>query len=84
MDRHYTQPFDHSCFELSKFMTRTLRHEASFLREIDGVVKFDDLIEKLKVKIIDTLQLTVSTRVNCLAKGGGKKRRFQYCLILTH
>ena len=22
------QPLDHSCFEVSKFMTRTLRHEA--------------------------------------------------------
>ena len=30
-------------------MTRTLRHEASIPREIDGAVKFDDLIEKLKV-----------------------------------
>ena len=34
-----TQPFDHSCFEVSKFMTRTLRHEASVPLEIDGAVK---------------------------------------------
>ena len=66
-------------FEVSKFMTRTLRHEASILREIDGAVKFDDLIEKLKVRFADTLQWTVSTRLNSLAKGGGKKQRFQYC-----
>ena len=73
-----TQPFDHSCFEVSKFMTRTLRHEPSFPREIDGAVNVDDLIEKLKVKFADTLQWTVTTRMNLLAKGGGKEKRFQY------
>ena len=31
-----TQQFDHSCFEVSKLMTRTLRHDAWILREIDG------------------------------------------------
>ena len=51
-----TQPFDHSCFDVSTFMTRTLRHEASIPREIDGAVKLDDLIEKLKVKFAGTLQ----------------------------
>ena len=75
-----TQPFDQNCFELSKFTTRTLRHEASIPRENDGAVKFDDVVEKLKVKFSDTLQWTVSTWVNSLAKGGGKKKRFQYCL----
>ena len=75
-----TQPFDHSSFALSQIMTRTLRHEASIPREIDGAVKFDDLIEKLNVKFTGTLQWTVSTWVNSLAKGGGKKKRFQYCL----
>ena len=50
------QPLDHSCFEVSKFMTRTLRHEASIPREEDGAVNFDDLIGKLKVKLDDTLQ----------------------------
>ena len=63
-------------------MTRTLRHEASIRREIDGAVKFDDLIEKLKVRFADTLQWRVSTRVNSLEKGGGKKQKFQYCLSL--
>ena len=56
-----TQPLDHSCFEVSKLMTRTMRQEASIPREIDGAVKFDDLIEKLKVEFADTLQWTVST-----------------------
>ena len=33
------QQFDRSCFEVSKFMTRTLRHESSIPREEDG--RFD-------------------------------------------
>ena len=49
-------------------MTRALRHEASIPRGIEGAVKFDDVIEKLKVKVADTLQWTVSIGVNSLAK----------------
>ena len=30
------QPFDHSCLEVSKFIIRTLRHEASIPQENDG------------------------------------------------
>ena len=33
------QPFERSCFEVSKFMTRTLRHETSIPRDIDGAAK---------------------------------------------
>ena len=72
------QPFNYSCFEVSKYMTRTLRHDSSIPRESDGAVRFDDLIEKLKVKFADKLQWTVSTWVNSLAKGEGMKKRFQY------
>ena len=76
-----TQPFDR-CFEVSQFMTRTLRHEAPILEKFDEAIKFDDLIEKLKIKFAGTPQWTVSIWVNSLAKGGGKKKRFQYCLNL--
>ena len=61
-------------------MTRTLRHDSSIPEEIDGAVKFDDPIEKLKVKFSDTLQWTVITWVSSLAIGGGQKKKFQYCL----
>ena len=30
------QPFDRCCFDVSKFMTRTPRHDASIPREEDG------------------------------------------------
>ena len=46
------QPFDRSCFKVPKFRTRTLRHESSIPREEDGAVRFDDLIEKLKEKLL--------------------------------
>ena len=49
-----TQPFDHSCLAVSKFITITLRHDLS-IRESDGAVNFDDSIEKLKVKFAGTL-----------------------------
>ena len=63
------QPFDRSCFEVSKFMTRSLRNESSIPREEDGAARFDDLIEKLN-KNVSTLQWTVKTWVNSLAQGG--------------
>ena len=74
------QPFDRSCFAVSKFMTRTLRHDSSIPREEDGVVRFDDLVEKLKEEFVSTLQWTVKTWASSLAQGGGRKKRFQYCL----
>ena len=74
------QPFDHICFAVSKFTTRTLRHESSIPRDEDGAVRFDDLIERLKEHFVSTLQWTVMTLSNFLAKGGGRKKRFQYCL----
>ena len=51
-----------------------------FLEEDDGAVRFDDFIEKFKVKFAGALQRTVEDWENCLAKCGGEKRRFQYCL----
>ena len=74
------QPFDRSCFEVSKFVTRTLRHDSSIPREEDGAVRFDDANEKLKENFVSTLRWTVKTWVNSLARGGGKKKRFQFHL----
>ena len=74
------EPFDRCCFEVSKFMTRTLRHDESIPREEDGAVRFDDLITKFKEEFGYTLQCTVNILVNSLAQWGGKKKIFQYCL----
>ena len=40
-------------------MTITLRREASIAREIDGEVKFDDLIEKLKITSVGTFAMWI-------------------------
>ena len=61
-------------------MIRLLRHERSILREKDGAVRFDDLIEKFKVEFAGTLGWTVGAWVSFLTKAGGPKKRFQYCL----
>ena len=50
-----TQPFDPCCSEVSKFVIRTLRQEASIHREVDGAVKFNDLIDMTKVKFAGSL-----------------------------
>ena len=45
-----------------------------------GAVRLDDLIEKFEKEFRETLPWTVDTWVNALAHGGGRKKRFQYCL----
>ena len=64
------QPFDHSCFAVSNFMIRLLRHEA-ILREDDGAVRFDDLIEKFKVKFVGTSEWLIHDWI----KLSGERRR---------
>ena len=56
---------------MSKFMITVLRHDASIPREDDGAVRFDDLIERFKVKFVGSLQWTVDATLSFLAKGGG-------------
>ena len=72
--------FSQSCFAVSKFMIRLLRHDKNILREVHKAVRFDDFIEEFKVKLAGTLQWTVDAWVTFLATGGGRKKRFQYCL----
>ena len=49
-------------------------------REDDGAVRFDDLMEEFKAKCDGTSQWSINTWITFLAKGGGPKKRFQYCL----
>ena len=56
--------FSQSCFAVSKFMIRLLRHDKNIPREDDGAVRFDDLIEEFKVKFVATLQRTVAANAN--------------------
>ena len=67
-------------FEVSKCMIRLLRHDETIPREDDGAARFDDLIEEFVVKFGGTSQWTVHAWITFSAKGGGPKKRFQYCL----
>ena len=65
-------------------MIRLLRHDQSVPREDDGAVRFDDILEEFKEKKFDgALQWPIGDWISILAKGGGPKKRFQYCLNLT-
>ena len=76
------QPFDDSCFAVSKFISRKVRHEASVSRESDGAVNFGDLIEKLKVIFVGTLQWTFSTLVNYFELGTERRKGFNTACFL--
>ena len=61
-------------------MIRLLCHDDSVHREDDGAIRFDDLAANVKAKFGGTSQWSIEAWVAFLAKGGGPKKRFQYCL----
>ena len=71
--------FSQGCFEVSKFMIRLLRYDPSIPRGDDGAVRFDDLEGKSKAKSDGTSQWPIEAWISFLPKGGGPKKRFQYC-----
>ena len=73
--------FSQGCFEVSKFMIRRLRHDDTVHREDDGAVSFDDLADLFKSRFAGT-HCSIEALISFLAKGGGPKKRFQYCLNL--
>ena len=66
--------------QCQKVTSRLLRHDSSIFGGDDGAVRFDDLMEEFKAKFDGTSQWSINTWINFLAKGGGPKKRFQYCL----
>ena len=70
--------FSQGCFEVSNFMIRLLRHDDTAHRE--EAVRFDDLAELFKSRFAGTSQWSIEAWFSFLAKGGGPKKRFQYCL----
>ena len=65
---------------MSKAMIRLLRHHPSILRKDDGAVRFDDIMKELKAKFDGTSQWSIDDWISFLAKGGGPKKRFHFCL----
>ena len=72
--------FSQGCFEVSNFMMRLLRHDDSIYREENGAVRFEDLAELFKSRFAGTSHWSIEAWISFLAKGGGPKKRFQYCL----
>ena len=74
--------YSQGCNEVSKLMIRSLRHEETIHREDDGAVRFDVLAELFKSRFAGASYWSIQAWISFLAKGGGQKKRFQYCLYL--
>ena len=62
-------------------MTRLLRQDQTFLPGDDGAVQYDDVVEACRKKKFDSAsQWPLEDWISTLAKVGGAKKRFQYCL----
>ena len=76
--------YDHECYVITKAMTRLLRHDQNIPWETDGAVKYEDIVEffnkKKRKKFEGAPQWSLNDWISFLAKGGGAKKRFQYCL----
>ena len=72
--------YDENCFEASKKMIRLLRHDPTVLREEGGAVEFRILASMLHSQSTSSPYLSIRTSLNYLQKGGGAKKRNQYCV----
>ena len=80
------------CFQVSKFITRLLRHSQKVQREDDGASIHVHVVDDCKKNKFDKTEYWSVERkkefVNAphwsiekwISKGGGQKKRFQYCL----
>ena len=61
-------------------MTRLLRHDRSVFREEDGAVEFKILAPMFVSQFESSSDRSIRTWFKYLQRGGGLKKRFQYCL----
>ena len=86
---------DPCCFQVPKFITRLCRRRQEVHREVDGAVNYDQVVDEGKKKQFDNTECwshemkkdfvnaphwSIEKWVSVLAKSGGPKKRFQYCL----
>ena len=72
---------DHKCYAVSKATSRLLRHDQSVPRGRDVAIHCSDIIEECRKKKFDgASQWPLEDWISTLAKGGGAKKRFQYCV----
>ena len=72
--------FDKSCLEVSKLIIKLLRHDSSVPREEDGAVKFQDMASIFRSEFTFSSHWSIRTWLSFLQRGGGVKKRFQYCV----
>ena len=65
--------YDKSCSDVSKKMTRLLRHDPSVLREEDGAVEFRILAPMFRSEFTSSPCWSIRTWLNYLQKGGSSK-----------
>ena len=53
MDIETQRSNDQKCFDVSKAVTRLLRHDQSVLRDIDRAIQYNDIVEECRKKKID-------------------------------
>ena len=72
---------DQKCYEVSRAITRFLRHDQSVPRGIDGATHHSDIIEECRRKKFDDASWWLLIDwISKLAKEAGAKKRFQYCV----
>ena len=76
--------YDQNSFDVAKKMTRLLKRDPSVLREDDGAVKFKIMASMFPSELASSLHLSIRTRPSYLQRGGGPKKRFQYCVAPLH
>ena len=70
---------DRKSFEVSKAITRLLRHDQTVPIGIDGAIHCNDSMEECRRKNFDDAsEWLLEDWISKLAKGGGAKTRFQY------
>ena len=67
--------------DLSKEIVRLLRHNQTLQREHDGAILFYKIKFLLRDRYPEVLHWSDDRWISCLAKGGGPKRRYQYCAL---
>ena len=72
--------YDEHSFEVSKTMTKLLRHDRSVVREKDGAIEFKILTPMFASQFESSSYWSIRTRLRYLQRGGGHKKSFQHCL----
>ena len=67
--------------DLSKEIVRLLRHNQTLQRKHDGAILFYKIKFLLRDRYPEVLHWSDDRWISCLAKGGGPKRRYQYCAL---